>query len=305
MTGKLNHLNKKQKSENKAKDENNFDLNLDNIPESSEVIIESQDNNNNKKENEKKAVQELPENNKKEEKTVSESPDKDNNKNENPEKEKPIKKVTFKEEIAEKENPKKDSETKEKTNNEENKDKNALNERLKKSRGLRKLMNKKAHEKQEMLRHYFYRFYRQGIYSQFRRVQRRKSIVMDEPPDIEGILGKKDPKKEEEEDTFTRLKKKQEKEKEELRQKIVKILKKIFYKTDRRNMIILSQKFKRYYLIVRFETLKNMISVNKVHKLRKKKRKKTHKKNHSDLAQVNEEEIPNNEHDKNENEQNE
>ena len=166
-------------------------------------------------------------------------------------------------------------------------------------------MNKKAHEKQEMLRHYFYKFYRQGIYSQFRKAQRRRSVEFNAPLslDIEGILHKKEPQKVD--DTFTRLKQKQEKEKEELRQKVVKLLKRIFYKTDRRNMVILSKKFKRYYLIVRFETLKNMIAVNKVNKLRKKKRKKSHKKNNSDSVEVNKEEIQNNENEKNENGQNE
>ena len=162
-------------------------------------------------------------------------------------------------------------------------------------------MNKKAHEKQEMLRHYFYKFYQQGIYSQFRRAKRRKSIVFQEPPDIKGILGKK--KTEKVDDTFTRLKKKQEKEKEDLKQKILKLLTKIFYKTDRRNMIILSKQFKRFYLIAKFETLKNMVSVNKVHKLRKKKRKKSHKKTNSDSVEAIEEEIQNNENDKNENDQ--
>jgi hypothetical protein len=283
MTGKLNHLSKKLKSENKAKDKNNFELNIDNIPETSEIILESKDSNK----NEIKTVQELPE----------------NNKNEIPKKDNPVKKVTFKEELVENENPNKVSENKEKVNNEDNKDKNALEERLKKSRGLRKLMNKKAHEKQEMLRHYFYRFYRQGIYSQFRKAQRRRSVEFNAPQslDIEGILHKKEPQKVD--DTFTRLKQKQEKEKEELRQKVVKLLKRIFYKTDRRNMVILSKKFKRYYLIVRFETLKNMISVNKVHKLKKKKRKKSHKKIDSFI--VNEEEIQNSENDKNENDKNE
>ena len=299
MTGKLNHISKKKEIENKEKDENNIELNFDNIPETSEIIIESQDNNK----NEKKPVQELSEKNNNETKITLELPD--NNKNEISKKDQPAKKVTFKEELVENENPSKVSENKEKANNEDNKDKNALQERLKKSRGLRKLMNKKAHEKQEMLRHYFYKFYRQGIYSQFRRAQRRRSVELKAPLnlDIAGILGKKEPKKED--DPLTKLKQKQDKEKEELKQKVVKLLKRIFYKTDRRNMVILSKKFKRFYLIARFETLKNMISVNKVHKLRKKKRKKSQKKSHSVIYEVNKEEIENSENDKNENEQNE
>ena len=200
----------------------------------------------------------------------------------------------------ENENPNKASE-----NNEVDKVKKALQERLKKSRGLRKLMNKKAQEKQEMLRQYFFKFYRQGIYTHIRRAQRRRSVELKASINlnIEGLLGQKQPQKAD--DTFTRLKQKQEKEKEELKQKVVKILKKIFYKTDRSNMVILSKIFKRYYLIVRFETLKNMIAVNKVNKLRKKKRKKSHKKNNSDSVEVNKEEIQNNENEKNENGQNE
>ena len=295
MTGKLNHLRKKQESENKTKDENNKEFNFDNIPEISEITLQSKDSNK----IEKKSVQDLPENNKIETKNTLESPD--NNKNEIQKKDNPVKKVTFKEELMENENPNKTSE-----NNEEDKVKKALQERLKKSRGLRKLMNKKALEKQEMLRQYFYKFYRQGIYTHIRRAQRRRSVELKASinlNNIEGLLGKKEPQKVD--DTFTRLKQKQEKEKEELKQKVVKLLKKIFYKTDRRNMVLLSKVFKRYYLIVRFEALKNMIAINKVHKLGKKKRKKSHKKNNSISVEVKEEEIQNNEKDKNENGQNE
>ena len=56
------------------------------------------------------------------------------------------------------------------------KEKNDLKQRLKKSRSLRRLLNRKAKEKKEMLKDYFFRFYRNGIISKFRNERKRKTM---------------------------------------------------------------------------------------------------------------------------------
>ena len=51
-----------------------------------------------------------------------------------------------------------------------------LKQRLKKSRSLRRLLNRKAKEKKEMLKNYFFKFYRNGIISKFRNERKRKTM---------------------------------------------------------------------------------------------------------------------------------
>jgi hypothetical protein len=152
----------------------------------------------------------------------------------------------------------------------EEKERSDLKERVRKSRRLRHLMNKKASEKQELLRYYFFKFYRAGLFiSRFKAYsQRRKSCQLIAPinMDLTQLSSKyltKINKKE--------LNKNEEKEKEEdSKEKLTEILQKIFYKADRRNMIILNKVFKKFYLKVKLESLKDVLDHNKD---KKKKRK--------------------------------
>ena len=158
----------------------------------------------------------------------------------------------------------------------EEKERNDLKERLRKSRGLRKLMNKKASEKHEMLRYYFLKFYRAGLFiSRFKAYSRkRRSCQFSAPINIDlGQLSSKEmlkivSKKE--------VNKKEEKEKkEEKKENLTEMLQKIFYKTDRRNMVIISKVFKRFYLKAKLESLKDVLDNNK----EKKKKKKLKRRN--------------------------
>ena len=51
-------------------------------------------------------------------------------------------------------------------------------ERLKKSRGLRKILTKKGKEKKEILRKYFHKFYLGGIYASIRKGARKRTSEM-------------------------------------------------------------------------------------------------------------------------------
>ena len=154
---------------------------------------------------------------------------------------------------------------------EKEKERNDLKERLRKSRGLRKLMNKKATEKQELLRYYFFKFYRAGLFiSRFKAYsKRRRSCQLTAPINID--LVKLYSKKEKKKICEKELNKKEEKErKEDLKEKIYEKLQKIFYKTDRKNMIIKNKVFKKFYLKAKLESLKDVLDNNKDKKKRKK-----------------------------------
>ena len=159
----------------------------------------------------------------------------------------------------------------------EEKERNDLKERLRKSRGLRKLMNKKASEKHELLRYYFLKFYRAGLFiSRFKAYsKRRRSCQLIAPINMD--LGQSSEK------LLTKINKKEmnkkeekEKEKEDSKKKLTEILEKIFYKTDRRNMIIKSKVFKKFYLKAKLESLKDVLDNIKDKKKKKKlKRRNT------------------------------
>ena len=162
-----------------------------------------------------------------------------------------------------------------KENEKINRAKSDLKERIKKSRGLRKLMNKKATEKQEKLRYYFFKFYRAGILREFKKKSqmRRRSCQLNAPINlnmIESIIEKKE-KKSKDDDA---LKEKEKKEKEELKLKLIKLLQKIIFKTDRRNMIVINRVFKKYYLKAKIESLHDIIETTKSQRKKKKKVKK-------------------------------
>ena len=124
----------------------------------------------------------------------------------------------------------------EKIETEEEKEKNEKKKRLQKSRGLRRLMAKKANERLETLRINFYKFYRAGIISQFRSVKKRKTCQ------VKGsVKFNLDSSYEPQHHILSRnlrmksaknLSTKEIEERDELKDKIVKELKKIIFKAD-------------------------------------------------------------------------
>ena len=164
---------------------------------------------------------------------------------------------------------------------EEEREKKEKKKRLQKSRGLRRLMAKKANERLETLRVNFYKFYRAGIVSKFRSVKKRKTCQVegsvkfkldsrDEPDDI--IINKKSRMY-----STKNLTKKEIDEKDELKEKIVKVLEKILFKADRRNMIILKKIFQKFYLKTKLESVQSIITNDKARKKKKRKIKKKSK----------------------------
>ena len=157
----------------------------------------------------------------------------------------------------------------------EEKERSDLKERIRKSRRLRNLMNKKASEKQELLRYYFFKFYRAGLFISRLKAysQRRRSCQLIAPINIDLTqlsskfitkINKKENKNEEKEQE-------EDSEKEEdSKEKLTEILQKIFYKVDRKNMIIKNKVFKKFYLKAKLESLKDVLDHNKD---KKKKRK--------------------------------
>ena len=178
----------------------------------------------------------------------------------------------------EKEKEKEDKEKQEinKEKEKEDKEKNELKERLKKSRGLRKLMNKKANERLELLRINFFKFYRAGIVSQFRNAKKRKTCHFKGNFNF-GIANEITPEERIKTQTSKALTSKALKEKEELKKKTLYILGKIIFRADRRNMIIISKCFKKYLLKAKLESLKSIIGNDNVKKKKKKKGKKKNK----------------------------
>ena len=241
MTGKLAHLEKKS--------ENNDETN-----EVHKLNFSSDDENNNENENEKPNIKEKTESSKKVHFSLLDIPKKD------PEKQK-------------------DKEYKE---DKEEKEKAEKKARLQKSRGLRRLMIKKVNERRDLLRLYFYKFYRAGIINQFRNIKKRKTCQVRESIKLENIsklnsgelnsleLSKRTK-------SSKHLSTKELKEKEELKKRIVEILGRIIFKTDRKNMIILKQIFQKFYLKAKLESVTNIIVNDKGKKKKKKKMKKKKK----------------------------
>ena len=159
----------------------------------------------------------------------------------------------------------------------EEKEKKELKERLKKSRGLRKLMNKKAHERLELLRVNFYKFYRAGIIAQFRSKKKKKTTEVRGSKRLD--ISKRLLQNDDIDDKKFRLKSSQNlyakdiKEKEELKKKTVRILERIIFKADRKNMIVKKKIFNKFYLKAKLETVKNILDKDKGKKKKKKKKK--------------------------------
>ena len=160
---------------------------------------------------------------------------------------------------------------------------NDLKARLKKSRGLRKLMAKKANERMEILRVNFYRFYRAGIIHKFRSMKKRKTCEVRGSINLSNINKEINSGEENSLEKKSRLKSaknlisKEIKEKEELKKKIVSSLEKIIFKIDRKNMIIMKTIFQKFYLKAKLESVTNIIDNDKVKKKKKKKMKKKNK----------------------------
>ena len=178
--------------------------------------------------------------------------------------------------------------------------------RLKKSRGLRKLMSKRAIEKKELLRIYFFKFYRAGIVSQFRKIKRRKTCQFQMPMSLElsnKILedSQKDKNKEKGKELEDESIAKEKKEKEELKKKTIKILERIIFKEDRRHKILLKNVFQRFYLKIKLDSVKNVLDSDKGHNKKKKKRFKKKKTTAMKEDEKKDEENKNNEDDVNEN----
>jgi hypothetical protein len=173
--------------------------------------------------------------------------------------------------------------------------------RLKKSRGLRKLMSKRAIEKKELLRIYFFKFYRAGIVSQFRKIKRRKTCQFKMPMSLEltnKILedNQKDKQKELEVESIA----KEKREKEELKKKTIKILERIIFKEDRRYKILLKNVFQRFYLKTKLDSVKDVLERDKINN-KKKKRKLKKKKTTAMKEEEKKDENKNNADDVNEN----
>ena len=150
-------------------------------------------------------------------------------------------------------------------------------ERMKRSRSLRRLLNRKAKEKKEFLKNNFFKFYRNGIISKFRKEKKRKTVQVDSA--LSCRLAQKLIEKQ-----GIKLDPKEEKEKEDLKQKIVSILKKIIFRVDRRNMIVMKNVFQRFYLKTKLESVKNIIENDDIGKKKKKKKKKKAKKKDDNIS---------------------
>ena len=142
-------------------------------------------------------------------------------------------------------------------------------------------MAKKAKERLETLRVYFYKFYRAGIISRFRTIHKRKTCQiktsnkfnLDSREEQKNSILNKNTLKIKSSKNLSKI---EINEKEELKKKIVKALEKIIYKTDRRNMVILKKIFQRFYLKTKLESVQSIIVSDT--RIRKKKKKKTKKK---------------------------
>ena len=259
MTGKLSHLDKKSENNDEKTEVHNLNFS-------------SEDENNNENENEKTNI-------------------KENN---------VIKKVHF----SLLDIQKREEEKSEKQEEKEEKEKAEKKARLKRSRSLRRLMIKKVNERRDLLRLYFYKFYRAGIVNKFRSIKKRKTCQVRESIKLSDLnINKINSGEINSLETPKRLKStkgissKDLKEKEELKQKIVEILERIIFKTDRKNMIILKGIFQKFYLKVKIESVTNIIVNDKAKKKKKKKMKKKKNSETKKIIDKEQENIQNNEKD--------
>ena len=161
----------------------------------------------------------------------------------------------------------------------EEKEQNELKERLKKSRGLRKLLVKKANDRLEKLRVNFYKFYQAGILTQFRKKTKKKTCVVKGSlnlPISKAFLQDENIEKKEKISklqTSKNVTSKMMKEKEELKKRTIRVLERIIFKADRRNMIIKKKMFEKFCLKVKLESINNIINNDKGKKKKKKKKK--------------------------------
>ena len=142
-------------------------------------------------------------------------------------------------------------------------------------------MNKKVKEKREILRNYFFKFYRAGIVSSFKKANRRKTLVFKSPINLEFV---EKPLILKENKLNKNKTVKEVKEAHQLKDKIIKILEKMIFKADRRKMIILKKKFQKFYLTSKLESLKDIIDEDKVKKKKKKKKNKKENKKENKIV---------------------
>ena len=152
-----------------------------------------------------------------------------------------------------------------------------LKQRLRKSRSLRRILIKKAREKKEILKTYFYRFYQAGIIAKFKKQKRRKSCIINSNFNLnlssQILINKSDNK-------LMSMAIDEKKELDKLKEKMRSALLKLVYKKDRKNAIIMKKSLQKFYLKAKYESVKNIIDKDKDKDKdkSKKKKKKKHKK---------------------------
>ena len=150
-------------------------------------------------------------------------------------------------------------------------------ERLRKSRNFRKLVTKKAKERLEILRKYFYKFYRVGIFSYVKQKSSTRLPKVDNNNNInerdsqfkrgDSIFGLESFMK-----NLNNEKKRYENmNKDERDQKIKKSLQKFVYKADRALKIILKNNFEKFNLKSKILSLEALNITKKKNKKRKHK----------------------------------
>ena len=169
--------------------------------------------------------------------------------------------------------------------------------RVEKAKGLRKLLSRKVKEKKEILREYFYKFYRAGILAKVRSVRRlTRTYIQRTSQGNNLILNIENALKKEDKSLNLFYSKSQsvmiekEKEKEEFKLKRKQILEKILYKTDRKNVKIMRNFFEKYYLRAKLESFGNNILPKKKKKKKKKKVNKKESKEKDDNKEFEEDE---------------
>ena len=172
---------------------------------------------------------------------------------------KPSKKVTILNDFDDKptENEKKEDAIK--MENEVKLDPKEKQERLKKSRGLRKLLTKKEKEKKDTLKKYFRKFFINGLYLS---IKKKSSNIKEEPPTkrSQSSFGKRGSimKLNTLNNTFLFDLNNIEmnNNKEEVVDEKIKLLERIFYRKDRIHTLIAKQTFQKYNLRVKLISLK-------------------------------------------------
>ena len=192
------------------------------------------------------------------------------------------------EEELKKEKEKEEEKEKEKEKEEKEEEDFSLKERMRKSRGLRKLLVKKAKEKKEALKKNFFKFYRAGIIQKFRQQGRRRSCVINKPVItnlVKRILTKDIDNNDDinnsnnsNNHSSKKLLSKELKEQKDLKEKTQKILEKIIYKKDRKTMVILKEHFQKFLLKAKLASVTNILDYDKNNRRKRKKMKKKRKK---------------------------